>query len=89
MPKKVLIFSYLDTKCTTQVQYYAIYQNVNAEKLKKTELYKDDNRKIINFNSSKCKNTKTYVNDVINDLDKITFRNLEGFMKAEKIKYYK
>jgi len=87
--EKSLDFFLLDTTCAIQVQYYALYQNVKAEKLEKTEIYKDDNGNVIDFTSRKCKNSKSYIQNITNSLDKIIFRNLEGFMKAEKIKYYK
>ncbi|GEN67178.1 hypothetical protein [Chryseobacterium rhizosphaerae] len=87
--EKSLDFFLLDTTCAIQVQYYALYQNVKAKKLEKTEMYKDDNGNIIDFTSRKCKNSKAYIQNITNSLDKITFRNLESFMKAEKIKYYK
>ncbi|WP_160139442.1 hypothetical protein [Chryseobacterium sp. c4a] len=87
--EKSLDFFLLDTTCAIQVQYYALYQNVKAEKLEKTEIYKDDNGNVIDFTSKKCKDSKAYIQSNTNSLDKITFRNLEGFMKAERIKYYK
>lgn len=87
--EKSLDFFLLDTTCANQVKYYVSYLNVKAEKLEKAEIYKDDNGDVIDFTSRKCKNSKMYIQSITNGLDKITFRNLEGFMKAEKIKYYK
>lgn len=87
--EKSLDFFLLDTTCVKQVKYHVSYLNVKAEKLVKSEIYKDDDGNVIDFTSRKCKNSKTYIQSITNSLDKITFRNLEGFMKAEKIKYYK
>lgn len=87
--EKSLDFFLLDTTCANQVKYNVSYLNVKAEKLEKAEVYKDDNGNVIDFTSRKCKNSKTYIQSITHSLDKITFRNLEGFMKAEKIKYYK
>lgn len=87
--EKSLDFFLLDTACANQVKYHVSYMNVKAEKLVKAEMYKDDNENVIDFTSRKCKNSKAYIQSITNSLDKITFRNLEGFMKAEKIKYYK
>ncbi|WP_228372462.1 hypothetical protein [Chryseobacterium daeguense] len=86
--EKSLDFFLLDTTCTNQVKYYVSYINVKAEKLEKKEIYKDDKGNVIDFTSKKCKNSKRYIHSITNDLDKITFRDVEGFMKAEKIKYY-
>lgn len=87
--EKSLDFFLLNTTCANQVKYHVSYLNVKAEKLVKSEIYKDDNGNVIDFTSIKCKNSKTYIQSITNSLDKITFRNLEGFMKAERIKYYK
>lgn len=87
--EKSLDFFLLDTTCASQVRYYVSYINVKAEKLEKTEIYKDNNGNVIDFTSKKCKNSKTYIQSITNSLDKITFRDVEGFMKAEKIKYYR
>ena len=86
--EKSLDFFLLDTTCANQVKYYVSYINVKAEKLEKKEIYKDDKGNVIDFTPKKCKNSKTYIHSITNDLDKITFRDVEGFMKAEKIKYY-
>ncbi|PWW27217.1 hypothetical protein [Chryseobacterium sp. AG844] len=87
--EKSLDFFLLDTTCANQVRYYVSYTNVKAEKLEKAEIYKDDNGNIIDFTSRKCRNSKVHIQSITNSLDKITFRNVEGFMRAEKIKYYK
>lgn len=82
-------FFLMDRKCTPQIKYSALYKNVNAPKLLKKEKIMGMNGKLIDLNSEKCKGHKKEILDVINDMEKITFRTLEGFMKAEKIKYYK
>ncbi len=87
--EKSLDFFLLDTTCANQVNYHVSYLNVKSKKLEKVEIYKDDNGNIIDFTSRKCKNSKMYIQSITNSLDKVTFRNLEGFMKAERIKYYK
>lgn len=55
------------------------------------EIYTDENEKKIEKNSKLYKEAVEdgLIYSYIEGLDKITFKNLEGFMKAEKIKYYK
>jgi hypothetical protein len=61
--------------------------NEGTDKLERVkEEYSDKNEKKIT-NLDLIKNTELiYLKET---LDKITFRDIEGFMKAEKIKYYK
>lgn len=87
--EKSIDFFLLNTSCATQVKYNASYLNVNAEKLKKVEVYTDNNGNAFNFTSKKCKSSIGFIRNIVDNLDQITFRNLEGFMKAEKIKYYR
>lgn len=87
--EKKLEFFLMDTKCTELVKYFASYVNDDKPKLLKIESIKDYNGKLIDLDSPKCSNSKKDILESINDLDKINFRNVEGFMKVEKIKYYK
>lgn len=61
--------------------------NEGTDKLERVkEEYSDENEKKIT-NLDLIKNTELiYLKE---NLDKITFRDIEGFIKAEKIKYYK
>lgn len=54
------------------------------------EIYTDENDKKIEKNSKLYKEAieSGLMSSYIEDLDKITFRDLEGFMNVEKIKYY-
>ena len=47
------------------------------------------NDKELNLDSPNCKSSKKQILNNIAEIEKITFRDLEGFMKVEKIKYYK
>lgn len=87
--EKVLELFLEDAKCTSQIKYFAFYKNVNAEKLDKSEEIRNADGKLIDFDSAKCKGAKKTIDNSIGYLDKISFRSVEGFMKVEKIKYYK
>ncbi|AZI55156.1 hypothetical protein EIB75_07835 [Epilithonimonas vandammei] len=77
-----------DTKCANQINYRAFYKNIDAPKLDEIEKILNENGKEISLDSPKCKGSKKQVLESINSVDKITFRSVEDFMKAEKIKYY-
>ena len=77
-----------DTNCANQIKYRAYYKNIDAPKLDKIEKILNENEKEISLDSPKCKGSKKQVLESINSVDKITFRSVEDFMKAEKIKYY-
>ena len=78
----------------SKVVFYKIEYELSdkTDKLERvSEVYTDENKKIIEKNSKLYKEAVTngLISSYIEDLDKITFRDLEGFMKTEKIKYYK
>ncbi|WP_185670491.1 hypothetical protein [Chryseobacterium sp. POL2] len=56
-----------------------------------SEIYTDDKDKKIEKNSKLYKEAveNGLISSYIDGMDKISFRDLEGFMKAEKIKYYR
>ena len=87
--EKKLEFFIKDRNCAEVVKYVATYLNDNKPKLLKVESIKDYNGKLIKLDSPKCRNSKKDIFESIEDLDRINFRDVEGFMKAEKIKYYK
>lgn len=77
-----------------KVVFYTIEYELSdkTNKLERVnEIYPDENEKIIEKNSKLYKEAVEdgLIYSYIEGLDKITFKNLEGFMKAEKIKYYK
>ena len=76
-----------------QVVFYKIKYELNdkTDKLEKiSEIYTDEKGKKIEQGSKLYKEAveNGLISSYIEDLDKITFRDLEGFMKSEKIKYY-
>lgn len=77
-----------EIKCAEQIRYRAYYVNINAPKLDKVEKILNSNEKEINLDSPNCKSSKKQILNNIAEIEKITFRDLEGFMKANKIKYY-
>ena len=87
--EKRLDFFLEETKCAKQIKYRAFYVNINAPKLAKAEKILNSNEKELNLDSQNCKSSKKQILNNIGEIDKITFRDLEGFMKAEKIKFYK
>ncbi len=80
---------FLDNKCAWQIRYRGIYRNYGKPKLQRVDKFYNENNKEINLDSPNCKKSKKEALENAERTDKITFRNLEGFMKAEKIKYYK
>lgn len=74
------------------VNYTAEYELTDKnDKLEKvSEIYTDDNDKKIEKNSKLYKEAveNGLISSYIEGLDKISFRDVEGFMKAENIKYY-
>lgn len=87
--QKRLNFFLEETKCAIQVKYSAFYENVDAPKLAKVQKTLNLNDKELNLDSPNCKSSKKQILNNIAGIEKITFRNLEGFMKVENIKYYK
>lgn len=75
------------------VNYTVEYElSDKTDKLERvSEIYTDENDKKIEKNSKLYKEAveNGLISSYIEDLDKITFRDLEGFMRTEKIKYYK
>ncbi|WP_312171476.1 hypothetical protein [Chryseobacterium sp.] len=80
---------FLENKCAMQIRYRGIYKNYGNPKLHRVDKFYNENDKEINLDSANCKKSKKEALENAERTDKITFRNLEGFMKAEKIKYYK
>ena len=80
---------FLENKCARQIRYRGIYKNYGKSKLYRVDKFYNENYKEINLDSPNCKRNKKEALENVEKTDKITFRNLEGFMKAEKIKYYK
>lgn len=80
---------FLENKCARQIRYRGIYRNYGNPKLHRVDKFYDENDKEINLDSPNCKKSKNEALENAERTDKITFRNLEGFMKAERIKYYK
>ncbi|AZA86838.1 hypothetical protein EG349_08580 [Chryseobacterium shandongense] len=80
---------FLENKCAMQIRYRGIYKNYGSPKLHRVDKFYNENDKEINLDSANCKKSKKEALENAERTDKITFRNLEGFMKAEKIKYYK
>lgn len=87
--EKRLDFYLEETKCAKQIKYRAFYVNINAPKLTKVEKILNSNEKELNLDSPTCKSSKKQILNNIAEIEKITFRDVEGFMKVEKIKYYK
>jgi len=80
---------FLENKCARQIKYRGIYTNYGKPKLDRKDKFFNENNKEIYLDSPNCKKNKKEALKNVESTDKITFRNLEGFMKAEKIKYYK
>ncbi|MFZ4929763.1 hypothetical protein [Chryseobacterium sp. Mn2064] len=80
---------FLENKCAQQIKFRGIYLNYGNPKLDRKDKFYNENDKEINLDSSNCKSSKKKVLEIIEEMDKIAFRDLEGFMKAEKIKYYR
>lgn len=80
---------FLDNKCAWQIRYRGIYKNYGNLKLYRIDKFYNENDKEVDLDSPNCKKSKKEALENAERTDKITFRNLEGFMKAEKIKHYK
>lgn len=80
---------FLENKCARQIKYRGIYRNYGKLKLYKVDKFYNENDEEINLDSPNCKKSKKEALINADKTDKITFRNLEDFMKSEKIKYYK
>lgn len=80
---------FLENKCSRQIRYRGIYKNYGNSKLHRIDKFYNENDKEIDLDSPNCKKSKKEALENAERTDKITFRNLEGFMKAERIKYYK
>jgi len=79
---------FLENKCAQQIKFRGIYLNYGNPKLDRKNKFYNENDKEINLESPNCKSSKKKVLEIIEQTDKIAFRDLEGFMKTEKIKYY-
>ncbi|MGE8553990.1 MAG: hypothetical protein ACN6OB_08640 [Chryseobacterium jejuense] len=79
---------FLENKCAQQIKFRGLYLNYGNPKLDRKDKFYNENDKEINLDSPNCKSSKKKVLEIIEEMDKIAFRDLEGFMKAEKIKYY-
>lgn len=80
---------FLDNKCARQIRYRGIYRNYGKPKLQRVDKFYNENDKEINLDSPNCKKSKKQALEIVEAIDKINFRDLESFMKAEKIKYYR
>lgn len=80
---------FLENKCAGQIRYRGLYKNYGKPKLHRVDKFYDENDKEIDLDSPNCKKSKKETLEIVEGTDKIIFRNLEGFMKAETIKYYK
>ncbi|QQV01231.1 MULTISPECIES: hypothetical protein [Chryseobacterium] len=80
---------FLENKCARQIKYRGIYRNYGKLKLNRVDKFYNENDKEINLDSPSCKKSKNEALENAEATDKINFRDLENFMKAEKIKYYK
>jgi hypothetical protein len=80
---------FLENKCASQIKYRGIYKNYGNPKLERVDKYYNENFKEINLDSPNCKKSKPQALENAESMDKIAFRDVEGFMKAEKIKYYR
>jgi hypothetical protein len=78
-----------NTKCANQIKYRGIYKNYGNPKLERIDKFFNESNKEINLDSPNCKKSKMQAKENAESMDKIAFRDLEGFMKAEKIKYYR
>lgn len=76
---------FLENKCARQIRYRGIYKNYGNPKLHRIDKFYNENDKEIDLDSPNCKKSKKEALENVERTDKITFRNLEGFMKAEKI----
>ncbi|GEM_PF-1171116 len=79
----------LENKCAQQIKFRGIYLNYGNPKLDRKDKFYNENDKEINLDSPNCKSSKKKALEIIEQTDKIAFRDVEGFMKAEKIRYYK
>lgn len=79
---------FLESKCARQIKYRGIYRNYGKLKLNRVDKFYNENDKEINLDSPNCKKSKNEALENAEATDKINFRDLESFMKAEKIKYY-
>lgn len=79
---------FLENKCARQIKYRGIYRNYGKLKLNRVDKFYNENDKEINLDSPNCKKSKNEALENAEATDKINFRDLESFMKAEKIKYY-
>jgi len=80
---------FLENKCAMQIRYRGIYKNYGKSKLSSVDKFYNEKDKEVNLDSPNCKRSKKETLENVERTDKITFRNLEGFMNAEKIKYFK
>jgi len=80
---------FLENKCARQIKYRGIYRNYGKLKLNRVDKFYNENDKEINLDSTNCKKSKNEALENAEATDKINFRDLESFMKAEKIKYYR
>ncbi|WP_227413309.1 hypothetical protein [Chryseobacterium culicis] len=80
---------FLENKCAQQIKFRGIYLNYGNPKLDRKDKFYNENDKEINLDSPNCKSSKKKALEIIEQTDKIAFKDLEGFMKAEKIKYYR
>jgi len=80
---------FLENKCAFQIKYRGIYKNYGNPKLERVDKYYNENFKEINLDSPNCKKSKMQALENAESMDKIAFRDVEGFMKAEKLKYYR
>ena len=81
---------FLENKCASQIKYRGIYKNYGNPKLERVDKYYNENFfKEINLDSPNCKKSKPQALENAESMDKIAFRDVEGFMKAEKLKYYR
>lgn len=80
---------FLENKCASQIKYRGIYKNYGNPKLYRIDKFYNEDYKEINLDSPNCKKSKPQALENADSMDKIAFRDIEGFMKAEKIKYYR
>lgn len=79
---------FLENKCARQIRYRGIYKNYEKPQLHRVDKFYNENDKEIDLDSPNCKKSKKDILENVDTTDKITFRDVEGFMKAEKIKHF-
>lgn len=80
---------FLENKCAGQIRYRGLYKNYGNPKLHRVDKFYNENDREVNLDSPNCKKSKKQALEIVQATDKISFRDLESFMKAEKIKYYR